>query len=216
MSLRPKMLSGPRKPPRSGQTPTSLVMFLHGYGADGSDLIALADVFARDLPDTLFLAPDAPGTTPMGGREWFPLTMRDPTEYKRGVAAAAPALSAYIDAELARYGLGDDRLALVGFSQGTMMALAVGYTRRAPLAAVVGFSGLCAEAEPHDLHPAPTLLVHGTDDEVLPAGLTLAAAQALGGAGVPVEWHFRPGLGHGIDGDGLKMASDHLARHLRR
>lgn len=209
-----RMLSGPRKPPRSGKPPTSLVVFLHGYGADGSDLIALADVFAREIPNTLFVSPDAPGASSMGGREWFPLTMRDPTEYRRGVTAALPVLSAYLDAELKRYGLDDSRLALVGFSQGTMMALGVGFRRIRPLAAVVGFSGLCADLEPKDLKPAPTLLVHGTNDEVLPPMLTLQAAQSLGGAGVPVEWHLRPGLGHGIDKEGLAMAGDHLVRHL--
>jgi phospholipase/carboxylesterase len=190
------------------------VVFLHGYGADGSDLIALADVFARALPNTQFVAPDAPGTTPMGGREWFPLTLRDPTEYKRGVTAAAPHIHAFLDAELHRYKLDESRLALVGFSQGTMMALEVAYRRPRPLAALVGFSGLCADEEPADLTPAPTLLVHGTADEVLPAGLTLQAAQALGAAGVPVQWHMRPGLGHGIDQEGLAMAGDHLVRHL--
>ncbi|WP_420391811.1 alpha/beta hydrolase [Acuticoccus sp.] len=207
-------LSGPRKPPRSGRPPRHLVVFVHGYGADGSDLIALADVFARALPDAQFLSPDAPGVTSMGGREWFPLTMRDPAEYRRGVAAAAPALDRFLDTELARYGLADADLALVGFSQGTMMALHVAYRRPRPVAAVVGFSGLCAEEEPRDLQPAPTLLIHGTHDELLPAAFTLQAAQSLGGAGVPVEWHFRPGLAHGIDQEGLSMAGDHLRRHL--
>lgn len=207
-------LSGPRRPPRSGRPPRSMVVFLHGYGADGSDLIGLADVFARALPDTQFVSPDAPGATPMGGREWFPLTLRDPTEYKRGAAAVAPTLNAFLDAELQRYGLDESRLAIVGFSQGAMMALEVAYRRPRPLAAVVGFSGLCPEEEPVDLKPAPTLLVHGTADEVIPASLTLQAAHALGGAGVPVEWHMRAGLGHGIDQEGLAMAGDHLVRHL--
>jgi phospholipase/carboxylesterase len=150
----------------------------------------------------------------MGGREWFPLTLRDPSEYLRGVTDAAPTLHAFLDAELARYGLDESRLALVGFSQGTMMALQVGFRRARPLAAVVGFSGLCAETAPEDLVPAPTLLVHGTADELLPAGLTVQAAHSLGAAGVPVEWHLRPGLGHGIDEEGLALAGDHLARHL--
>ena len=208
------MLSGPRKAPRSGRPPTSLVVFVHGYGADGSDLIALSDVFARALPDTQFIAPDAPEETPMGGRQWFPLTLRDPSEYARGVEAAAPALHTFIDAELARYRLNEDCLALVGFSQGTMMTLSVAYRRPRPVAAVVGFSGLFPESEPTDLVPAPTLLVHGTADEVLPAQMTLQAANALGAAGVPVQWHMRAGLGHGIDQDGLAMAGDHLVRHL--
>ncbi|WP_075222442.1 alpha/beta hydrolase [Acuticoccus yangtzensis] len=209
-------LSGPRRPPRSGKPPRSIVVFVHGYGADGSDLIGLADHFAGPLPDTLFLSPDAPGLTPHGGREWFPLTMRDPTEYKRGVVAAAPSLDRFIDAELARYNLDEGRLALVGFSQGTMMALHVGYRRPRALAAVVGFSGLCAGADGEGLKPAPTLLVHGTHDEVLPAAFTLQASQALGEAGIPVEWHFRPGVGHGIDPDGLAMAAAHLKIHLSK
>ncbi|MEM6848604.1 MAG: alpha/beta fold hydrolase [Pseudomonadota bacterium] len=192
----------------------ALVVFVHGYGADGNDLIGLADVFAPSLPGAAFASPHAPGTTPMGGREWFPLTMRDPSEYARGVNAAAPALQAFIDDELARHGLSDDRLALVGFSQGTMMALHVAYRRAQPIAAVVGYSGLCADADTGPLKAAPTLLVHGTEDQVLPAGLTLQAAQSLGGAGVPVEWHFIPGLGHGIEQQGLSMAAQHLGRAL--
>lgn len=209
-----KPLTGPTRPPHAGGAATALVVFIHGYGADGSDLIALSDVFGQALPGATFAAPDAPGQTPMGGREWFPLTMRDPSEYRRGVEAAAPSLQAYLDAELQKHGLGNDRLALVGFSQGTMMALHTAYRRAAPVAAVVGFSGLCADPEPQGLKPAPTLLVHGTADEVLPAGLTLQAMQALGGAGVPVEYHLIPGLGHGIDETGLRMAADHLVRAL--
>ncbi|RAI03860.1 phospholipase [Acuticoccus sediminis] len=209
-------LSGPRRPPRSGKPPNAIVIFVHGYGADGSDLISLADHFAPVLPDALFLSPDAPGMTPHGGREWFPLTMRDPSEYKRGVEAAAPHLDRYIDAELERHSLDESRLALVGFSQGTMMSLHVGFRRPRPIAAVVGFSGLCAGAQADAVRPAPTLLVHGTHDEVLPAAFTLQASQVLGEAGIPVEWHFRPGLGHGIDGEGLGMAAVHLQTHLSK
>ncbi len=148
-------LSGPRRPPRSGNRPSAIVIFVHGYGADGSDLIALADTFAPVLPDALFLSPDAPGKMPHGGREWFPLTMRDPSEYKRGVEAAAPQLDRYIDDELAKASLDESRLALVGFSQGTMMSLQVAYRRPRPVAAVVGFSGVCAGAEPGTLEAGP-------------------------------------------------------------
>jgi len=207
-------LSGPRVPPQSGRAPEALVVFLHGYGADGNDLISLADIFGQVLPEAAFLAPNAPDAMPMGGRAWFPLTMRDPSEYERGVAAAGPALQAYLDAELAGLGLADDRLALVGFSQGTMMALHVAYRRAAPIAAVVGYSGLCATVEGEGLKPAPTLLVHGAADQVVPPQMTPIAAQALGGAGIPVEWHMVPGLGHGIEETGLRMAAEHLRRCL--
>lgn len=209
-------LSGPRVAPRSGAAPSALVVFVHGYGADGDDLISLSDIFGRVLPFAEFVSPHAPIRMDMGGRAWFPLTMRDPSEYARGVVAAAPALNDYLDAELARTGLGNDRLALVGFSQGTMMALHVAYRRAQSIAAVVGYSGLCAGAEEEGMKPAPTLLVHGAADQVVPPQMTPMAAQLLGAAGIPVEWHMVPGLGHGIEQTGLQMAADHLVRCLGR
>lgn len=213
-------LTGPRRPPASGAPAEALVVLLHGYGANGDDLIALADVFAPALPHAAFFAPDAPGELTMaglaGGREWFPLADRSLAECARGVTTAGPVLHSLLDAELARAGLDEASLALVGFSQGTMMALHVGLRRKRPLAALVGFSGVLAVDDPAGLTATPTLLVHGTADEVLPARATLAAAQALGAADVPVEWHLRPGLPHGIDEVGLAMARDHLVRHLPR
>lgn len=207
-------LDGPGVAPRNGKAPEALIAFIHGYGADGNDLIGLADIFAQALPFAAFVSPHAPEAMSPGGRAWFPLTMRDPSEYERGVMAAAPALQRYLDGELARLGLGNDRLALVGFSQGTMMALHVAYRRAAPIAGVVGYSGLCATAEGEGLKPAPTLLVHGAADQVVPPQMTPIAAQVLGGAGIPVEWHMVPGLGHGIEETGLRMAADHLRRCL--
>ena len=207
-------LAGPTVAPANGQPATALVVFVHGYGADGNDLISLSQIFAQVLPHAAFAAPHAPQAMGMGGRAWFPLTMRDPSEYERGVVAAAPALDGYLDAQLARLGLAEDRLALVGFSQGTMMALHVAYRRSAPIACVVGYSGLCATVEGEALKPAPTLLVHGTADEVVPPQMTMLAAQMLGSADIPVEFHMVPGLGHGIDETGLRMAADQLRRSL--
>lgn len=209
-------LTGPSRPPARGGPPDCLVVFLHGYGADGNDLIGLAEFFARALPGAHFASPHAPDAMPMGGRAWFPLTMRDPSEYGRGVRSAAPVLNAYLDAELARHGLGERDLALVGFSQGTMMALHVAYRRKASVAAVVGFSGLMADADLAGAHPAPTLLLHGTADEVVPPGHTLQAADALGAADIPVEFHMVEGLGHGIDPTGLQMAVAHVKTSLGR
>jgi phospholipase/carboxylesterase len=213
-------LDGPRLPARARHAPAdSLVVLLHGYGADGNDLIGLADALAPALPRTAFASPHAPhpcGMAPMG-REWFPLARRDPAEYVRGVEAAAPLLDRFLDAECGRVGVPPERLALVGFSQGTMMALHVGLRRRRPLAALVGFSGrlVAPERLPREMtSPCPVLLVHGTDDELLPADLTPLAAMAIAAAGGAAEWHLRPGLGHGIDPDGLAMAAGFLARCL--
>ena len=142
-------LDGPRLPPAAGGAARQLVVFLHGYGADGNDLIGLGREWAKLLPHAAFVSPHAPepcGAAPMG-RQWFNLTFRDASELVRGVKQASPALDAFLDAELKRHNLPARALALVGFSQGTMMALGVGLRRRPAPAAIVGYSGALATVE---------------------------------------------------------------------
>jgi len=152
------------------------VVLLHGYGADGNDLIEIGRAWQPLLPSAAFVSPHAPepcAEAPVG-RQWFPLTFRDPPERWRGVNAAAPGLERFLDAELARHRLGDEALALVGFSQGTMMALHVGLRRRRAPAAIVGYSGLlvfppeqgpdAVAAEISTRPPPPVLLLHGDQD----------------------------------------------------
>ena len=216
----PSSLTGPRLAPRSGQT-KRLVVFLHGYGADGNDLIEIGRQWQAWLPDTAFFAPNAPEIVPQSmGRQWFPLTFRDPNERWRGVNQAGPGLDALLDAELAQHGLPASKLALVGFSQGTMMALHVALRRPQPLAAIVGYSGLLVldeRQDPDGLKRAvrakpPILLVHGDQDDLIPLDALFLSADALAGADVPCEWHLSLGLGHGIDGAGLKHGGLFLAR----
>ena len=212
-------LDGPRLAPLSDGPATSLVVFLHGYGADGNDLIDIGRMWAPALPDTAFVSPHAPdpcAEAPVG-RQWFPLARADPQLLRAGVLSAAPALDAFLDAELAARGLGDERVALVGFSQGAMMALHVGPRRAGRIAGIVGYSGLLAGPEylPAELrHKPPVLLVHGEADPVIPVLALHAAAGALGEADFPVEWHVRPGLQHGIDQEGLMLGADFLRRVL--
>ena len=220
-------LDGPRLDPKSGVT-KSLVIFLHGYGADGNDLIDLGRSWQSVLPDTAFVSPHAPepcGMSPMG-RQWFALTMRDPSERWRGVTAAGPALDAFIDSERRRHGLDDAHIGLVGFSQGTMMALHVALRRERPLAGVVGYSGLLALDEAmagSEIMPnfaaqvtskPPVLLIHGDRDEVIPVQALTMASEALAEVGVPCEWHVSPGIGHGIDGEGLRQGGRFLSNRL--
>jgi phospholipase/carboxylesterase len=209
-------LQGPRSEPPG--RPTALVVLLHGYGANGDDLIGLAQAWRGRLPHAVFIAPDAPQEIPgmPGARQWFALTLRAPDEYLRGVSAAHPQLDRFLDAELARYALGADRLALVGFSQGTMLALHVGLRRAASPAAIVGYSGLLAGPERVAEVRArpPVLLLHGEEDDLIPIAALHAAREALAHAGLGVEWHVRPGLGHGIDPGGQRMGGDFMARLL--
>ena len=209
-----RQLSGPRLQPRGGSA-DALVVLLHGYGANGDDLIALADGWRERLPGAAFVAPNAADPIPgmPGSLQWFPLTMRDPSEYWRGVVAARPALDRFLDAELTRYRLDANRLVLVGFSQGTMMALHTGLRRAAAPAAIVGFSGLLAGPEHlgEALGRPPILLVHGEMDELIPVDMLHLAREHLAKAGQLVEWHVREGLGHGID-----PAGQHLAGHFIR
>ncbi|HEX5509559.1 MAG TPA: prolyl oligopeptidase family serine peptidase [Pseudolabrys sp.] len=218
-------LDGPRVEPRSGKA-RQLVVFLHGYGADGNDLIEIGRAWQGLLPDAAFVSPHAPhpcGQAPMG-REWFPLTMRDPGERWTGVNMAAPGLNAFLDAELARRQLPPAALALVGFSQGTMMALHAGLRRAVGPAAIIGYSGMLVT--PEDIDPEkfaaeirsspPVLLVHGDQDQLIPVQALLHAAQGLAALEIPAEWHISPGVGHGIDQEGLRHGGEFLARAFKR
>ncbi|MFH3479041.1 alpha/beta hydrolase [Xanthobacter variabilis] len=221
VSLDAPLLDGPRLRPRMGGQPDSLVVLLHGYGADGRDLIDLGNAWSELLPRTAFVSPHAPDPCEQApvGRQWFPLTFRDPHELPRGAEAAAPLLRAFLEAELEKLALPPERLALVGFSQGAMMALKVGLGEGLRPAAVVAFSGMwvdagAAPAAPIQA-PPPVLLLHGEDDEVIPAQALFGSAKALAAAGVPVEWHLSTGLGHGIDEAELAIAGAFLAQSLK-
>jgi phospholipase/carboxylesterase len=209
------LLDGPRLQPAAGGAARQLVVFLHGYGADGNDLIALGREWAKVLPHAAFVSPHAPepcGMAPMG-KQWFDLTFRDPGELNRGVTRAGPSLDVFLDAELKRHNLPSRALGLVGFSQGSMMALAVGLRRNPPPAAIVAYSGALAtvEALPKDPGAAPAiLLVHGDMDEVIPVDAMLIAREQLAHAGLAVEWHIAQGIGHGIDPEGLRLGGAFL------
>ena len=216
-------LDGPRLEPRSGAA-RQLVVFLHGYGADGNDLIDIGRAWQGLMPQAAFVSPHAPepcGQAP-AGRQWFPLTFRDPNERWTGVNKAAPVLERFLDAELKRRNLPPSALALVGFSQGTMMALHVGLRRAVAPVAIVGYSGLLAV--PPDANAEkfaaevtsrpPVLLVHGDQDDLIPAQALFHAASGLASLGVPVEWHLSAGIGHGVDQEGLRHGGEFLARRL--
>lgn len=221
VSLDEPILDGPRLRPAAGGAPDSLVVLLHGYGADGRDLIDLGNAWAGILPHAAFVSPHAPdpcGQAPVG-RQWFPLTFRDPHELPRGAAAAAPLLRAFLETELAKLDLPPRRLALVGFSQGAMMALKVGLGEDFRPAGVVAYSGMWVDASAPPaapfVDPPPILMMHGEDDEVIPAQALFGSAKALAAAGAPVEWHLSSGLGHGIDDVELALGGAFLAQCLR-
>ena len=209
-------LSGPRLSAANGRA-TELVVLLHGYGADGNDLIGLASHWQGRMPGAEFVAPHAPERVPgaPSGFQWFPIERRDPHEMKNGVALAAPRIEEFLDAELARLGLSPERLVLAGFSQGAMLSLHLGLRRAVPPAAVIGFSGLLTSPPPDGKPRPPVLLTHGDADTTIPVNAMFAAATVLGRAGVPVQWHLAPGMGHGIDPEGLAIAGTFLELALR-
>ena len=214
-------LDGPRFGPAQAADgrPKELVILLHGLGADGNDLISLAPLFAQVLPGAAFVAPNAPFPCDMApfGRQWFSFQDRAPEAVLAGVRAAAPHLGAFIDTELERAGLPDERLALIGFSQGTMMALHVALRRAQACAAVIGYSGALVApqllAEEVRSRP-PILLTHGDADEIVPFSSMAAAEQALRENGMLVHSEPRPGLGHGIDETGLQLGAAMLQQTL--
>jgi phospholipase/carboxylesterase len=207
---------------KGAEKPSGLLVFLHGYGADGADLLGLADVLAPHLPGVAFAAPDAPERCVGGGfgYQWFPIPWLDgsPVELaEAGLDAASKDLNGFLDARLAEAGLGADRLVLVGFSQGAMMSLQVALRRAEPVAGVVAISGrllrpdrLAAEI----MVRPPVLLIHGDQDPVVPFQDMEKAGQALVGAGVPTYGHVMKGTGHGIAPDGLGAALQFIKERL--
>ena len=210
-------LSGPSQPPLGGGTAQQLVVLLHGYGSNGDDLISLAPFFAQALPEAEFVSPNAPFPCEMSpfGFQWFSLEDRSPEMKLGGARLAAQILDQFLDAEIARRGLADRDLALVGFSQGTMMSLHVGPRRAKPIGGILGFSGsligpqvLAAEVR----SKPPVFLVHGTADQVVPFGALAQAEAALKDAGIAVETESRPNLTHSIDQVGAQKGALFLRR----
>ncbi len=209
---------GRKGPAKAG----ALVVFLHGYGADGADLLGLADVLAPHLPGVAFLAPDAPEPCQGGGFgcQWFPIPWLDgssPEAAEAGLRAAARDLNGFLDARLAEEGLTPDRLVLVGFSQGAMLSLEVAPRRPEAVAGVVAISGrmlrpeaLAAEA----VVKPPVLLIHGDQDPVVPFADMAKAGDALVAAGFRTWGHVMKGTGHGIAPDGLGVALQFIRERL--
>jgi phospholipase/carboxylesterase len=213
-------LDGPRLNPLSNSTPSSLVVLIHGYGSNGDDLISLATMIQPALPDTAFVAPNAPSqiTRMAAAHQWWPIETFSMAERAAGAAAAAPGLNDFISEELDRAGLTSARLLLVGFSQGTMMALHVGLRRPEQVAGIVGISAMLVAPErlPEQIKSRPpVLLIHGTNDNVVPFRSMDLASEALEAVGVLVETHASPGVAHSVGQDGLAAATAFARRVLR-
>jgi phospholipase/carboxylesterase len=204
------------------QTASGLVVFLHGYGADGADLLGLADVLAPHLPGVAFVAPDAPERCIGGGFgfQWFPIPWLDGSSQaaaEAGLVAAAADLNGFLDAQLTAEGLGPERLVLVGFSQGAMTSLHVAFRRTVAVAGVVAISGrlLAPERLAGDMaSKPPVLLMHGDQDQVVPFADMGKAGEALVAAGVETFGHVMRGTGHGIAPDGLGVALQFIRDRL--
>lgn len=225
-------LSGPSKPPASGKPAKQAIVFLHGYSADGNDLLGLAPFFAEALPDAAFYSPHAPEPGETGfGRQWFTLQGYDPDLMRRdpermasafvsmfeGAKTAATSLNSYIDAILTDLGLTANKLALIGFSQGTMMAVHVALRRTPALGAVVGYSGalLGGEFLESECGDAPPLLfVHGSADDVVPVEALTHMQRALDKVNIAYSAHVVPNHGHGIEQMGATLGRSFLQTAL--
>lgn len=206
-------LDGPRYGPAEGGAPDSLVVLVHGFGADGNDLIDLAALWAEAVPRALFVAPHGPEPCegiPFG-RQWFPLWDRSAAQLEAGVTAAAAGLGRFVAAACEAHAIPPGRVALMGFSQGAMTVLEAGLRGAVPEAAcILAYSGGMIGAGRPVLARPPVLLVHGEADEVVPVAASRATETTLAAAGVPVRALYRPGLGHGLDEVGLAAGAEVL------
>ncbi len=208
--------SGPSLPPASGGKPDSLVVLIHGYGADGEDLLSLGKTWSSILPHTLFVAPHGPVVCEMNpsGNQWFSLKDWNPARILKELQTLTPSFNSYLDGLLKTHGLPPEKLALVGFSQGAILALHIAL-HRPKCAGVVAYSGAFVD-DPTELKVAnpPILLIHGMEDQVLLASFSQKAEERLKSLSVPVTLSLLPSLEHGIDGRGLGMGGAFLKEHL--
>lgn len=209
------MITGPEQPAKSGDT-KQLVIILHGWGADGANLIDLARPWGVVMRDAHFCAPNAPHPCEANpfGFQWFSLLDRSPEQMLSGATDAAKHVNEFIDAKLAETGA--KKLALVGFSQGTMTALHVGL-RRPDVACILGYSGalLASETTMGDVsHKPPVCLVHGEQDDVVPFASMARAEELLKTSGVDIQTHARPNLPHSIDMEGVEIGGKFLVKQL--
>ena len=210
-----------RKAALSGQA-KSLVVFVHGYGADGADLLGLADVLGPHLPDTAFVAPDAAERLPGApfGRQWFAIPRFDGSTHAQaaaGLEMATQDLSEFVDQRMAYEGLGPQAVALVGFSQGAMLSLHMAPRRAEPIAAVISISGQLLQPErlaAETTAKPPVLVMHGDQDDVVPFPEMTATCNALVAAGFETYGHVMEGSGHTIAQDGLATALAFLTKTL--
>lgn len=213
-------LNGPAHPPASGQSPSHLILFLHGLGADGNDLLSLSDFFIEDMPDAHCIAPNAPFPCDMApyGYQWFSLQNRAMDAMFAGVQTAEPILNQYIDQQLAALQLPPEKLIVIGFSQGTMTALHTLLRRPKPCGAIIGFSGALlgtTEIMRAEIKSKPPVcLIHGNADMVVPYEALAHSESILKACNVEVEAHTRNGLGHGIDPQGIALARAFVKKHV--
>lgn len=212
-------LKGPTAAPASGGDPRSMVILLHGYGSNGDDLMSLVSYWRAALPNTVFMAPNAPETCPGApdGYQWWSLADLGRESRAAGVRQAAPLVNAFIDTHRTAYDLPNNKVALVGFSQGTMMALHVGPRRAEAMAGIVGYSGMLADAEALQTElktKPPLLLIHGDADQMVPFAAMGQAETAFRQLGFEISARASRGLGHSIDEAGLRLGADFLARAL--
>ena len=215
----PDNIDGPRRAPKNGGAPQQLVVFLHGFGSNGNDLIQLAPFLRDSLPDAAFVAPNAPYPNDMlgGGRQWFSFRADNLENIDEEVAETYGDFDRFLDQEIDRTGIGADKVALVGFSQGGITALQTALRRPEPLGAVAGLSTVLPNAGTLGAEIAsrpPVLLMHGTLDAVVPVGYFHQATETLESHGVPVTAHALDGRGHEIDPEGAAYLRDFLVRAL--
>lgn len=204
------------------KSPKFLVILLHGYGANGENLIELANEFQPIIPDAHFIAPNAiepwEGGFP-NSYQWFSLyagTERSALDsLAPKIKNANQILLKFIEKQLQRFNLSYENLILIGFSQGSMMSIYQGLIMPKKIAGIISFSGKVVEPNSvgDKIISKPNIcLIHGTEDSVLPFSNFQEAQIILNQHGVPFESHAIEHLDHTIDIRAVRIAQNFIKK----
>ena len=205
--------------PLSKNKPRQVIILCHGYGGDGKDISTLAINWQRFLPDAIFLCPNAPEVCTVNprGYQWFDLTTEEEKIILEKSLIAEEKLNIFLDQVFDNFQLAPSNLALIGFSQGCMMAIQVGLKRKERINCLIGYSGKVINQKhlSDNIKSKPKIfLMHGANDTIVSPTYLLEAKEYLNKHGLKIKTKLFKNCDHKIPVEGSSLGLGFLRKNL--